>query len=63
MQLLCPNRTITPISLEKELVSSLDIPNVGIKGYEEDDCIGTIVDELSKDTNFFIMQSNVYSEQ
>lgn len=50
-----PLELLPQFSLVKELVSSLDIPNVGMKGYEADDCIGTIVDELSKDTKITVV--------
>jgi 5'-3' exonuclease len=50
-----PLELLPQFSLVKELVSSLDIPNVGIKGYEADDCIGTIVDEISNDTKITVV--------
>ncbi|MGG0716798.1 5'-3' exonuclease H3TH domain-containing protein [Robertmurraya massiliosenegalensis] len=50
-----PLELLPQFSLVKDLVSSLDIPNVGIKGYEADDCIGTIVDELSNDTKITVV--------
>jgi len=50
-----PLELLPQFSLVKELVSSLDIPNVGIKGYEADDCIGTIVDEISNHTKITVV--------
>ncbi|WP_062047041.1 5'-3' exonuclease [Bacillus sp. JCM 19034] len=50
-----PLELLPQFSLAKELISALDIPNVGIKGYEADDCIGTIVDEISKDTKITVV--------
>ncbi|MGD6815828.1 5'-3' exonuclease [Metabacillus sp. 84] len=49
------NRNEPPIELlpqfdmAKEAAASLGIPNIGVKGYEADDCIGTIASQL-KDT-------------
>lgn len=37
-----PVELIPQFDLAKEVVSSFDIPNIGLEGYEADDCIGTI---------------------
>lgn len=37
-----PEELIPQFELVKEVVTSFNIPNVGIEGYEADDCIGTI---------------------
>ncbi|RJX41866.1 5'-3' exonuclease [Paenibacillus pinisoli] len=37
-----PEDLIPQFSLVKELVASLQIPNIGLEGYEADDCIGTV---------------------
>lgn len=50
-----PLELLPQFSLVRELVSSLDIPNIGMKGYEADDCIGTIVDGLSEDTRITVV--------
>lgn len=50
-----PLELLPQFSLAKELVSSLDIPNVGIKGYEADDCIGTIIDATNNDTKITVV--------
>jgi 5'-3' exonuclease len=50
-----PLELLPQFSLVKDLVSSLGIPNIGIKGYEADDCIGTIVKEMSNETKITIV--------
>lgn len=37
-----PIELIPQFELVKEVVESLDVPNIGLAGYEADDCIGTI---------------------
>lgn len=37
-----PEQLIPQFDLAKEVVNTFDVPNIGIKGYEADDCIGTI---------------------
>lgn len=37
-----PEELIPQFDLVKEVVAAFDIPNIGIVGYEADDCIGTI---------------------
>ncbi|NHC39165.1 5'-3' exonuclease [Bacillus sp. MM2020_1] len=43
-----PIELIPQFDLVKEVVASFDIPNIGLAGYEADDCIGTIANK-SKD--------------
>ncbi|MBV7508012.1 5'-3' exonuclease [Bacillus sp. sid0103] len=43
-----PVELIPQFDLVKEVVASFDIPNIGLAGYEADDCIGTIANQ-SKD--------------
>ncbi|MBT2699355.1 5'-3' exonuclease [Bacillus sp. ISL-40] len=43
-----PIELIPQFDLVKEVVTSFDIPNIGLAGYEADDCIGTIAKQ-SKD--------------
>ncbi|MBE4910192.1 5'-3' exonuclease [Bacillus luteolus] len=50
-----PSELIPQFSLVKDVVSSFDVPNIGVKGYEADDCIGTIVKELSSDNNITVV--------
>ena len=37
-----PIELIPQFDLVKEVVDSFDVPNIGIAGFEADDCIGTI---------------------
>lgn len=37
-----PEELIPQFDLVKEVVESFDVPNIGLPGYEADDCIGTI---------------------
>jgi len=41
-----PAELIPQFDLVKEVVDSFDIPNIGMKGYEADDCIGTIANQV-----------------
>lgn len=55
------NRSEAPIELMpqfdlvKEVVSAFDIPNIGITGFEADDCIGTIAKSVSEDASVHIL--------
>ncbi|MGJ7921853.1 5'-3' exonuclease [Neobacillus sp. LXY-4] len=50
-----PVELIPQFDLVKEVVSSFDIPNIGISGFEADDCIGTIARSVSEQTNVHIL--------
>ncbi|MDR4948342.1 5'-3' exonuclease [Neobacillus cucumis] len=41
-----PIELIPQFDLVKEVVESFDIPNIGLSGYEADDCIGTIAKQM-----------------
>lgn len=43
-----PEDLVPQFDLVKELVDSFDVPNVGIVGFEADDCIGTVAKQYSK---------------
>lgn len=55
------NRPEAPIELQpqfdlaKEVVAALNIPNVGIEGYEADDCIGTLAKTYENDMKVSII--------
>jgi 5'-3' exonuclease len=55
------NRSEAPVELMpqfdlvKEVVSSFDIPNIGISGFEADDCIGTIARNAQEEANVHIL--------
>lgn len=44
-----PIELIPQFDLVKEVVEAFDVPNIGLKGYEADDCIGTIASQVKKD--------------
>ncbi|MEI2356476.1 5'-3' exonuclease [Mesobacillus zeae] len=50
-----PLELIPQFSLAKEVVSAFDIPNVGLEGFEADDCIGTIAKNAPKDVRISIL--------
>lgn len=50
-----PLELIPQFDLAKEVVKSFDIPNIGRKGYEADDCIGTIAKKAHNDIHVQIL--------
>ncbi|SEA99400.1 5'-3' exonuclease [Thalassobacillus cyri] len=50
-----PVELIPQFDLVKEVVEALDIPNVGLAGYEADDCIGTLSNEYSEHSEVIIL--------
>ncbi|MFD1738450.1 5'-3' exonuclease H3TH domain-containing protein [Bacillus salitolerans] len=50
-----PVELIPQFDLVKEVVESLDIPNVGLHGYEADDCIGTLAKQYATDHSVIIV--------
>ncbi|MEH7125223.1 5'-3' exonuclease H3TH domain-containing protein [Bacillus sp. JJ1773] len=44
-----PVELIPQFDLVKEVVESFDVPNIGLKGYEADDCIGTIASHVKEE--------------
>ncbi|WP_246860979.1 5'-3' exonuclease H3TH domain-containing protein [Bacillus sp. REN3] len=42
-----PVELVPQFELVKEVVESLDVPNIGLPGYEADDCIGTIAKTIT----------------
>ncbi|KGP70972.1 5'-3' exonuclease [Pontibacillus yanchengensis] len=50
-----PVELLPQFDLVKEVTDSLNIPNVGIKGYEADDCIGTLTSQLSEESEVLIL--------
>ncbi|NBD26574.1 5'-3' exonuclease [Paenibacillus glycinis] len=42
-------------SLVKDIVAALEIPNIGLEGYEADDCIGTVSQKLSQLGHVYIL--------
>lgn len=50
-----PVELIPQFDLVKEVVAAFDIPNIGLAGYEADDCIGTIANHLKETANVLIL--------
>jgi 5'-3' exonuclease len=50
-----PIELIPQFDLVKEVVSAFDIPNIGVAGFEADDCIGTIAKQMSSETHVSIL--------
>jgi 5'-3' exonuclease len=50
-----PVELIPQFDLVKEVVAAFDIPNIGLAGYEADDCIGTIANQAKEHANVFIL--------
>lgn len=50
-----PVELIPQFDLVKEVVEAFDIPNIGLAGYEADDCIGTIAKNLDEDVDIYIL--------
>jgi 5'-3' exonuclease len=50
-----PIELIPQFDLVKEVVESFDIPNIGLIGYEADDCIGTIAQQMKGTVNVSIL--------
>ena len=50
-----PVEMIPQFDLAKQAVEAFDIPNIGLSGYEADDCIGTIAKAASKESRIGIL--------
>jgi 5'-3' exonuclease len=50
-----PVELIPQFDLVKEVVEALDIPNIGLEGYEADDCIGTLARRYGQDYSITIL--------
>lgn len=50
-----PEDLVPQFSLVKDIVAALDIPNIGLEGYEADDCIGTVSNRLSQLGHVYIL--------
>lgn len=50
-----PIELIPQFDLVKEVVDSFDVPNIGISGFEADDCIGTIAKQAKVEANVSIL--------
>lgn len=50
-----PIELVPQFDLVKEVVEAFDVPNIGLEGYEADDCIGTIARKASKEAEVLIL--------
>lgn len=50
-----PEDLVPQFDLVKEVVSSFDVPNIGLNGYEADDCMGTLAAKLGKEYEVVIV--------
>ncbi|MGV3489245.1 MAG: 5'-3' exonuclease [Tuberibacillus sp.] len=50
-----PEELIPQFDLIKEVTEAFDIPNVGVTGFEADDCIGTLARQFSKEHEVLIL--------
>jgi len=50
-----PIELVPQFDLVKEVVEAFDVPNIGVKGYEADDCIGTIAKQVKNQANVKIL--------
>jgi 5'-3' exonuclease len=50
-----PVELIPQFDLAKEVVESFNIPNIGLEGFEADDCIGTIAKKMKEHVHVFIL--------
>ncbi|WP_199794918.1 5'-3' exonuclease [Paenibacillus faecalis] len=53
-----PDDLIPQFSLIREVTESLNIPNLGVEGFEADDCIGTLARRFGSDTNVMILSGD-----
>lgn len=50
-----PEELIPQFELVKEVVSAFNVPNVGVEGFEADDCIGTLASVLSEELEVMVL--------
>ncbi|ASA20022.1 5'-3' exonuclease [Paenibacillus donghaensis] len=50
-----PLELVPQFELVKEVVSELGVPNIGLVGYEADDCIGTLASCFSEESEVYIL--------
>jgi 5'-3' exonuclease len=50
-----PIELIPQFDLVKEVVEAFDVPNIGMEGFEADDCIGTIATQAKDEANVYIL--------
>jgi len=50
-----PEELLPQFDLVKEVVAEMGVPNIGLAGYEADDCIGTLANRLQQTADVFIL--------
>ncbi|MBX9972750.1 5'-3' exonuclease H3TH domain-containing protein [Cytobacillus firmus] len=50
-----PIELVPQFDLVKDVVEAFDVPNIGLEGYEADDCIGTIARKVSQEAEVLIL--------
>lgn len=50
-----PEEMIPQFDLAKEATEAFSIPNIGVKGFEADDCLGTIAKQVKEEANVIIL--------
>ncbi|MFC0299659.1 5'-3' exonuclease H3TH domain-containing protein [Virgibacillus soli] len=50
-----PVELIPQFDLVKEVVSTFDVPNIGLQNYEADDCIGTLANQYATEHEVYIL--------
>ncbi|WP_019534531.1 5'-3' exonuclease [Paenibacillus ginsengihumi] len=51
----CPEELIPQFDLVKDVTASFGVPNIGIEGYEADDCIGTLSRLYGEEADVYIL--------
>lgn len=54
-----PEELVPQFDLVKEMVEAFNIPNIGLKDYEADDCIGTLAKEYEKENDVLILTGDL----
>lgn len=50
-----PAELVPQFDLVKEVVESFNVPNIGVHGFEADDCIGTLAERLCGETEVLVL--------
>lgn len=50
-----PEELIPQFDLVKDVVASFDVPNIGVRGFEADDCLGTLAKRYTSDLDVLIL--------
>jgi 5'-3' exonuclease len=53
-----PEDLIPQFDLVKEVVESFGVPNIGLAGFEADDCIGTLAKRHSKEAHIYVLSGD-----